>query len=139
MSQLSPTPTKTTTLLSNTNYNILKHVAAIGLPALAALYYAIAQIWHISHPGQIMATISAINAFLGAILGISTAQYNSNSKYNGVLEVIDAMDKKTFALNLGDTNLDDLENMSEVILKVTSVPPSSASTGTHENSPASGA
>lgn len=126
MSQLSPTPTKATTLLNNKLYNVLKHIAAIGLPAVSALYYAIAQIWHLSHPGQVMATISAANVFLGAILGISTAQYNSNSKYNGVLEVIDTPTKKTFALNLGDTDLNNLENLTEVTLKVAPVPPTDA-------------
>ena len=123
MSQLSPTPTKSTALLSNKTYNVLKHVAAIGLPAIAALYYAIAQIWHISHPGQIMATISAINVFLGAVLGISTAQYNSGAKYDGVLEVMETATKKTFNLDLGGTDLDTLDQKPEVTLKVTPVPP----------------
>lgn len=122
MSQLSPAPAKSSTVLSNKTYNVLKHVAAIGLPAVAALYYAIAQIWHISHPGQIMATISALNAFLGAILGISTAQYNSGAKYDGTLEVVDTATKKTFNLNLGDTNLDTLDQQDTVTLKVETVP-----------------
>lgn len=119
MSPLSPTPAKgSTPLLSNKFYNTLKHVAAIGLPALSALYYAIAQIWHISHPGQIMATISAVNVCLGALLGISTAQYNnSDAKYAGTLEVTETPDTKTYALNL-NSDPHELDQQSEITLKV---------------------
>ena len=139
MSQLSPTPTKSAMILNNKTYNVLKHVAAIGLPAVSALYYAIAQIWNISHPGQIMATISAVNVFLGAILGISTAQYNSGAKYDGVLEVMDTATKKTFNLDLGETDLNTLDQKSDVTLKVTSVPPQIDAVGTPGNPPTLGA
>lgn len=119
MSQLSPTPAKSSTpLLSSNFYNVLKHVAAIGLPALSALYYAIAQIWNINHPGQIMATISAVNACLGVLLGISTVQYNnSDAKYAGTLEVTETPDTKTYALNL-KSDPHELDQQSEITLKV---------------------
>lgn len=120
MSQLSPAPNKSTVLLSNKTYNVLKHAAAIGLPALSALYYALSQIWNISHPGQIMATISAVNICLGVLLGISTAQYNgSAAKYAGVIEVADDGVKKVFSLNL-NTDPEAIEQLSEVTFKVTS-------------------
>lgn len=59
-------------------YDLLKWVAQILLPAVATLYFAIAQIWGFPYGEEIVGTISAIDAFLGALLGISTYQYNKD-------------------------------------------------------------
>lgn len=61
--------------ISNKWFDRLKWIAQILLPAIATLYFALAQIWDLPHSEQIVGTITAIDAFLGAILGISTAQY----------------------------------------------------------------
>lgn len=63
-------------MLKNKTYDVLKIVAQIWLPAIATLYFALAQIWGLPYGEQIVGTITAIDAFLGAILGISTANYN---------------------------------------------------------------
>ena len=73
--------------MSNRVYDILKYVAQIVLPAIGALYFALSQIWGLPYGEQIVGTISAIDCFLGALLGISTYQYNkqkgaSNGKDN---------------------------------------------------------
>ena len=60
-------------------YDALKWVAQILLPAVATLYFAIAQIWGLPYGEEIVGTITAIDAFLGALLGISTYQYNKRS------------------------------------------------------------
>lgn len=57
-------------------YRILKYIAQIVLPALGTLYFALSTIWNLPYGEQIVGTITAIDAFLGAILGISTAMYN---------------------------------------------------------------
>lgn len=57
-------------------YDILKWIAQILLPALGALYFALASIWGLPYAEQIVGTITAVDAFLGAILGISTYMYN---------------------------------------------------------------
>ena len=62
--------------MSNKVYDVLKFVAQILLPALGTLYFALAQIWHFPYAEEIVGTITAVDAFLGALLGISTAQYN---------------------------------------------------------------
>lgn len=62
--------------MSNKTYDILKYVAQIVLPALGALYFALSQIWGLPYGEQIVGTITAVDCFLGAILGISTAVYN---------------------------------------------------------------
>jgi hypothetical protein len=61
--------------MSNKLYDLLKKIAQIWLPALGTLYFALAQIWGLPYAEQIVGTISAIDCFLGAILGISSMQY----------------------------------------------------------------
>ena len=62
--------------LSNTTYDILKWIATLLLPALGTLYFALASIWGFPYGEQIVGTITAIDTFLGVILGISTSSYN---------------------------------------------------------------
>ena len=62
-------------IFKNSTYDILKWVAQLLLPALATLYFALASIWNLPYGEQIVGTITAIDAFLGIILGISTANY----------------------------------------------------------------
>lgn len=68
--------------ISNELYDKLKWIAQILLPALATLYFAIAQIWQLPYAEQIVGTITAIDAFLGALLGISTINYRKEGKRN---------------------------------------------------------
>lgn len=62
--------------LTNRAYDVLKFIAQILLPALGTLYFALAKIWGFPYATEIVGTISAVDAFLGALLGISTANYN---------------------------------------------------------------
>ena len=62
--------------MSNKVYDVLKFIAQILLPAIGTLYFALARIWDLPYPEQIVGTITAVDAFLGALLGISTMQYN---------------------------------------------------------------
>ena len=64
--------------LPNKVYDILKYLTIIVLPAIGALYTGLAQIWELPYAAQIPATITVICTFLGAILCISTAQYNND-------------------------------------------------------------
>lgn len=63
-------------ILSNKTYDILKWIAVIGLPALGSLYFALAGIWGFPYGEQVVGTLTAIDTFLGVILGISSANYN---------------------------------------------------------------
>ena len=62
-------------MLSNKTYDFLKWVAQYGLPAVGTLYFALAGIWSLPYGEEVVGTITAIDAFLGVLLGISTAQY----------------------------------------------------------------
>jgi hypothetical protein len=64
-------------MFSNKVYDILKWVALVLLPALAVLYGALAKVWNFPFPAEIVYTITAIDTFLGAILGISNINYNN--------------------------------------------------------------
>lgn len=62
--------------MSNKTYDILKWIAMCLLPAAGTLYFALAGIWGLPYGEQVVGTITAIDTFLGVILGISTSQYN---------------------------------------------------------------
>ena len=69
-------------MLNDKVYDVCKFIAQILLPALGTLYFALAGIWGFPYGEQIVGTIMAIDTFLGAILGISSIQYNK--KIGGV-------------------------------------------------------
>lgn len=64
--------------MSNKVYDALKYIAQIVLPAIATLYFALAQIWGLPYGEQIVGTITAVDAFLGAILRITTIKYEAS-------------------------------------------------------------
>lgn len=66
--------------MSNKVYDALKYVAQIVLPALATLYFALAQIWGLPYGEQIVGTITAVDAFLGALLRLTTIKYEKSLK-----------------------------------------------------------
>lgn len=73
--------------LSNKYYDILKWIAQILLPAIATLYFALSKIWGLPYGEEIVGTITAIDAFLGALLGISTKMYNKELNAVDPLEI----------------------------------------------------
>lgn len=62
--------------MSNKTYDVLKWIAQILLPGLATLYAALAGIWGFPYAEAIVGTITAVDTFLGVLLGISSAKYN---------------------------------------------------------------
>lgn len=67
--------------MSNKVYDILKYVAQIVLPALGTLYFALAGLWNWPYSEQIVGTITAVDAFLGAILKLSSNKYYKNQEF----------------------------------------------------------
>lgn len=68
--------------ISNKTYDVLKWIAQLLLPALGTLYFALASTWGLPYADQVVGTITAIDTFLGVILGLSTAQYNKNAVHS---------------------------------------------------------
>lgn len=67
-------------LLNDKVYDIIKYIAQYVLPAIGTLYFALASIWGLPYGEEVVGTITAIDTFLGAILGISTYSYNKNQE-----------------------------------------------------------
>lgn len=61
--------------ISNKAYDVLKWIAQYVLPALATLYFTVASIWKLPYGEQVVGTITAVDTFLGVILGISSVHY----------------------------------------------------------------
>lgn len=63
-------------------YDILKWVTMIVLPALATAYVGLAAIWGFPYADEIAKTTAVICALLGALLGISSAQYYKDGDFD---------------------------------------------------------
>lgn len=61
--------------MKNKTYDILKYIAQVVLPALGTLYFALAGIWGFPYGEAIVGTITAVDTFLGVLLGISSKKY----------------------------------------------------------------
>lgn len=64
--------------MSDKVYDVLKWIALILIPAIGTLYFALAGIWGFPYAEAIVGTLTAVDTFLGAILGISTSMYKKN-------------------------------------------------------------
>lgn len=60
----------------------LKKQLQCGYLHYGTLYFALAGIWGLSYAEEIVGTITAIDTFLGVILGISSANYKRNEALN---------------------------------------------------------
>ena len=64
--------------LKNKAYDATKYVAQIALPAVGTLYFALSQIWGLPSGAEVVGTITAVDAFLGVLLGLSSKAYNNS-------------------------------------------------------------
>ena len=62
--------------MSNKVYDVLKWIAMVVLPAIGTLYFALAGIWDFPYAEEIVGTITAVDTFLGVLLGITSVQYH---------------------------------------------------------------
>lgn len=63
-------------MFTNKTYDILKAIALIWLPAIGTLYFALSGIWGFPYAEQVVGTITAVDTFIGAVIGISASRYN---------------------------------------------------------------
>lgn len=66
--------------MNDKTYDVLKWIATYLLPALGTLYFALAQIWNLPYGEQVVGSITAIDTFLGVVLGLSASQYNKQKE-----------------------------------------------------------
>jgi Putative phage holin Dp-1 len=106
--------------MSSRTYDALKAVALIWLPALGTLAFAITDIWSIDGGPQIVGTIMAVDAFLGAVLGITSRSYSQQFDGHLIVDQTHPLTDK-YSLDL-TTALADLPEKNEVRLKVLQAP-----------------
>lgn len=83
-----PIPMSKAPMMSNNVYDKLKWIAQILLPALGTLYYGLAKLWNLPAAEEVVGTIVLVDAFLGALLVVSTRQYEKGEfKYDGTAYV----------------------------------------------------
>lgn len=61
--------------MNNKTYDTLKYIALYVLPALATLILTVGSIWQIPYSEAIAGTVTAIDTFIGALIGISAKNY----------------------------------------------------------------
>lgn len=61
-------------VMSGNTYEILKWVTLILMPAAGTLYLAVSKLWGLPYGQEVVGTVAALTAFVGLLLGISSAQ-----------------------------------------------------------------
>jgi hypothetical protein len=63
-------------------YDLLVFISQVVLPAVATLWAALGKIWNWPLVTEITATICAVDAFMGAVLKISSNAYKKLNQQN---------------------------------------------------------
>ena len=101
--------------LSNKAYDVLKWIAMWLLPALATLWLTLGKIWNFPYNTEVGATITAIDVFLAAILGISKKNYEGDGTI-----VVNTEDPEKDVYHLEyNGNIADIADKGTVTFKVT--------------------
>lgn len=66
--------------MSNKTYDLLKWVAQIFIPALTVFVGVVLNCFDVECTDIVVTIMTAFDAFLGALLGISTSAYNKANK-----------------------------------------------------------
>ena len=64
--------------LSNKAYDVLKWICLVCIPALTTAYVGLAAIWGWPYADAIAKTSAVVCTLIGALLGVSTAEYNKD-------------------------------------------------------------
>lgn len=115
-------------LLSEKTYNFLKNMVQVVLPAFATFYLALSGLWGLPASSQVGGTATALAAFLGVLLKISSSQYKELKKIEplkgavGSLIVTQGSDgKKTASLEF-EEEIQDVLEMDSITLQVVHAP-----------------
>jgi len=102
-------------VFKNETYEKLKWIAQYLLPALGTLYFALSSIWELPYGEQIVGTITAVDAFLGVLLGISSKNYEGDGSM--IVNTTDP-EKDVYRLSL-NCPVAELSEKDSVTFKVT--------------------
>ena len=65
--------------MSNKVYDVLKWIALIALDAVGLFYSTISGIWGLPFGDEVLATCAALSLFIGALIGVSSANYKKSN------------------------------------------------------------
>jgi Putative phage holin Dp-1 len=100
-------------------YDYLKVIAQIWLPALGTLIFTLTDLWNLKWGPQAVGSITAVDAFLGVGLGLSSRSYNKNEKnFDGFLTVDTSRPNRNIYSVDVTTALETLPEMNDVRLKI---------------------
>lgn len=104
--------------LSDKQYNFFKFLTVVLFPAIGTLYFALATMWGLPSPEQVLGTILAVETFIGAVVGISTKQYESSgAKYSGDINIAKNDGVEVYSLELNHTP-EKLKEKDEAVFKI---------------------
>lgn len=66
--------------MSNKVYDVLKWLALVAFDAVGYFYQEIADVWALPYGDEVLKTCVAISILIGALIGISSAQYKKNGE-----------------------------------------------------------
>lgn len=106
-------------MLTSTQYELLKKLVQIVLPAVASLYFSLAQIWGLPAAEQVVGTLALFATFFGILLTLSSWSYHAvEARTDGeIVVMIDETGKKIYSLEL-DSDPNDLDSKELVKFKV---------------------
>ena len=64
--------------MSNKMFDTIRFLCEVLVPAIGALYFGLSKIWGLPYGPEITGTCACVATFLGAIIGISRANYNED-------------------------------------------------------------
>jgi len=105
-------------LLSDGLYNRIKDLNTKVIPAVGALYFALAQIWGFPKGEEVVGTLAIVATFLAVLLSWANSRYEkSGAGIDGTVEVQHVEGQKTVVLDI-TTLPEDMINQKQVNLKV---------------------
>lgn len=103
-------------------YDFLKKAALLYLPALGSLYFGLSSIWHLPSAENVIGSITAVDTFLGLVLGVSSSSYSPADNHDGVMNVVTSPDGTQQASMVLNGPAEEIVNKSAVTFKVNQVP-----------------
>lgn len=109
--------------VTNGQFDFMKRTAELGLPAVGALYFGLAQIWGLPAAEEVVGTVAILNTFVGVVVVIVRGQYNTNTEVkSGTLDVVTHEDGVQSATFNADMDLEDMMTADKVVFTVVRKP-----------------
>lgn len=67
-------------MISNKVYDVLKWICLVCIPAFSTFLFSLSCIFHWDWGEIAVGVLTAVDTFLGALIGVSTVQYNKGQK-----------------------------------------------------------